>query len=311
VTLEERRHRREYFILWTVLGTMFDLFAADLITNSPRSHLQGTTDLPSFRKGCTSIAVLPRIIRPGKLFPSAGNFAARLLISGLLLAFMACGQSAVRPIARIAAGPLARPTRILLCDFTVNEIDVSEYQGIMRQQPANPNAAERQRNLGKFAADTLAAELAQALRQLGFTVDRVPRATPVESHDLLIDGQFENVDEGSPLRRLFIGFGSGAAKMETRARVYQGAERRKLLEFITTSDSGKFPGAVATAPAGIAAPATVGVGTVGSRVITSGPADVAAMAAANADQAARYLSEFFARQGWVDAAKVKKARIGY
>jgi hypothetical protein len=42
---------------------MFDLFAADLITNSPRWHLQGTTALPSFRKGCTSIAVLPRIVR--------------------------------------------------------------------------------------------------------------------------------------------------------------------------------------------------------------------------------------------------------
>lgn len=247
---------------------------------------------------------------PGKIFPSARNFAA-LLISGLLLALMACGQSAVRPIARIADGPLPRPTRILLCDFTINEIDVSEYQGIMRQQPANPNAAERQRNLGKFAAESMAAELARALRQLGFTVDRVPRATPVENHDLLIDGQFENVDEGSPLRRLFIGFGSGAAKMETRARVYQGAERRKLLEFIATSDSGKFPGAVATAPAAIAAPVTVGVGTVGSRAIVSGPADVAAMAAANADQAARYLSEFFARQGWIDPRQAKKARIGY
>jgi hypothetical protein len=240
-----------------------------------------------------------------------GTFAAHLLISGLLLGLTACGQSAVRPIARIADGPLPRPTRILLYDFAVDAVDVSEYQGIMRQQPANPNAAERQRDLGKFAANTLAANLAQALRQLGFTVDRVPRATPVENHDLLIDGQFENVDEGSPLRRLLIGFGSGAAKMETRARVYQGAERRKLLEFITTSDSGKFPGAVATAPAGIAAPVTAGVGLAGSRAITSGPSDVAAMAAANADQAARYLSEFFARQGWVDAAKIKKARIGY
>jgi hypothetical protein len=249
--------------------------------------------------------------RSGKTFRIAGKFAAHLLLSCSLFALTACGQSAVRPIARIADGPLPRPTRILLYDFAVNDVDVSEYQGIMRQQPANPNAAERQRDLGKFAADALAAELAQALRRLGFTVDRVPRATAVENHDLLIDGQFENVDEGSPLRRLFIGFGSGAAKMETRARVYQGAERRKLLEFITTSDSGKFPGAVATAPAAIAAPVTVGVGTTGGRAITSGPADVAAMAAANADQAARYLSEFFAQQGWVDAAKVKKARIGY
>ena len=249
--------------------------------------------------------------RSGKAFRIAGKSAARLLLSCSLFALTACGQSAVRPIARIVGGPLPRPARILLSDFAFNDVDVSEYQGMMRQQPANPNAAERQRNLGKFAADTLASELAQALRQLGFTVDRVPRATPVQDHDLLIDGQFENVDEGSPLRRLFIGFGSGAAKMETRARVYQGAERRKLLEFITASDSGKFPGAVATAPAGIAALVTVGVGMAGSHAITSGPSDVAAMAAANADQAARYLSQFFAQQGWVDAAKVKKARIGY
>ena len=247
----------------------------------------------------------------GKAFQIAGKSAAHLLLSCSLFGLIACGQSAVRPIARVAAGPLPRPTRILLYDFAVNDVDVSEYQGIMRQQPANPNAAERQRNLGKFAADTLATELALALRRLGFSVDRVPRATAVADNDLLIDGQFENVDEGSPLRRLLIGFGSGAAKMETRARLYQGAERRKLLEFITASDSGKFPGAVATSPAGIAAPVTVGVGTAGSRAITSGPTDVAAMAAANADQAARYLSEFFAQQGWLDTAKVQKARIGY
>ena len=238
------------------------------------------------------------------------NYAEHLFIFCLFVALNGCGQSAVRPIARVADGPLPRPTRILIYDFAVNDVDISEYQGIMHQQPANPNAAERQRDLGKFASETLAAELAQALRHLGFTVERVAPGTAVENFDLLIDGQFENVDEGSPLRRLLIGFGSGAAKMETRARLYQGSERRKILEFITTSDSGKFPGAVATAPAGIAAPVTVGVGAAGSRVATSGPTDVAAMAAANADQAARYLSEFFAQQGWVDAAKVKKARIG-
>ena len=59
----ERRQRRECFILCSALGTTFDLFAADLISNSPRLHLQGTTALPSFRKGCASIALLPRIIR--------------------------------------------------------------------------------------------------------------------------------------------------------------------------------------------------------------------------------------------------------
>jgi hypothetical protein len=37
---------------------------------------------------------------------------------------------------------------------------------------------------------------------------------------------------------------------------------------------------------------------------------VSLMAAASADQTLRYLSEFFVRQGWIDAAKIKKARIG-
>ena len=63
VTLEERRHRRDCFSLCSALGTMFDLCTADLITNLPRLHLQGTTVLPSFRKSCTSIATLPRMIR--------------------------------------------------------------------------------------------------------------------------------------------------------------------------------------------------------------------------------------------------------
>ena len=135
----------------------------------------------------------------------------------------------------------------------------------------------------------------------------------VEDHDLLIDGEFENVDQGNPLRRVIIGFGSGAARLETRARVYQGAERRRILEFIVTSESGTFPGAVATAPAVVAAPASVavGVGVTGGRVIDTGSTSVASMATSNAEQAARYLSEFFAKQGWIAASQAKKARIGY
>src|SRR5687767_15614226 len=63
VTLEERRHRRTCSIMGSVLGTMFDLFTAHLRANPPPLHRQGTTASPSFRKGCISIAVLPRIIR--------------------------------------------------------------------------------------------------------------------------------------------------------------------------------------------------------------------------------------------------------
>lgn len=39
--------------------------------------------------------------------------------------------------------------------------------------------------------------------------------------------------------------------------------------------------------------------------------DVARMAAASGDQAVRYLSEFFAKQGWIRADQVRKARMVY
>jgi hypothetical protein len=35
------------------------------------------------------------------------------------------------------------------------------------------------------------------------------------------------------------------------------------------------------------------------------------MAAASADQAVRYLSEFFAKQGWISQDMIKRARISY
>ena len=243
----------------------------------------------------------------------AGSFDFRLKFFCMLVALTACGQTAVRPVALTNETKLPRPARVLLQDFAIRDADVNEYQGIMRQQPANPNAVERQRELARIAVDTLAAELADRLRQLGFKVDKVGPGTAAEDHDLLIDGEFENVDEGNPLRRMIIGFGSGSARLETRARVYQGAERRKILEFIVSADSGKFPGAVATTPVVVAAPASVavGAGVTGSRAVASGSTTVAGMAASNAEQAARYLSEFFAKQGWIAASQAKKARLGY
>lgn len=240
----------------------------------------------------------------------APSFCWLSLLSAFLL-LLACGQSAVRPVTLSTHSNLPRPARILLSGFVIDRRDVNEYQGILRQQPANPNAIERQSELARLAANRFAAELAKGLRQLGFTVELVSPDRTIENDDLLIDGQFVKVDEGDLLRRLTIGFGSGAAKMETRARVYQGAARRKILEFITVTDSGKYPGMVATAPAAAAVPVSVTVGLTAARAVGSGPSNVGDMATASADQAVRYLSEFFARQNWIATNQAKKARIGY
>jgi hypothetical protein len=163
--------------------------------------------------------------------------------------------------------------------------------------------------------DALAEEVVDQLKLLGFVVERSARGTIASGSDLVIDGQFLTVNEGNPLHRLVIGFGNGASTVQARVQVYQAPDARKLLDFTTDSDSGKMPGAAATMGAGAVAAGGVTAGMVVANTAVSGvkvyKSDVARMAAASGDQAARYLSEFFAKQGWIRADQVRKARMVY
>ena len=238
-------------------------------------------------------------------------------IFGVLLCscLAACGQTGIRKEVLTQEKNLPKPARILVYDFAVSERDVFEYQGIMRQQPSIKNPVERERLIAQDVKDALAEEVADGLRKLGFTVDRVGRGTAATENEWLIDGQFLTVDEGNPLRRLVIGFGSGTSTVESRAQVYQGGSAQKVLEFTTHSDSGKMPGAAPMLGAGAAVQGGVTAGTVVANAAVSGvktyKSDVARMAAESGDQVVRYLSEFFAQQGWIRADQVRKARIAY
>jgi hypothetical protein len=231
------------------------------------------------------------------------------VLAGLLsfVFVLSCGQTGIRRAILTPETNLPRPGRILVYDFAVNEQEVKEYQGIMRQQPTIKDAAERERLLAQDVKDALAEELVDNLKSLGFVVERVARGTRATENDLVIDGQFLTVDEGNPLHRLVVGFGTGGSAVQTQVQAYQGPEARKLLEFTTQSDSSKLPGAAPTLGAGAVAQGGV---TAVSGVKTY-RSDVARMAAASGDQAARYLSEFFVKQAWIREDQVRKARKVY
>jgi hypothetical protein len=239
------------------------------------------------------------------------------IVSGALAFFFfsACGQTGVRNIKLTQEKNLSRPARILVADFAVSEREVREYQGIMRQQPTIKDPAERERQLAAEVKDALAGEVVDGLRALGFTVERVARGTQPTGNDMLIDGYFFTVDEGNPLHRLVIGFGSGASTVDSQVQVYQGDDSQRVLEFTTHSDSGILPGAAPTMAAGAVAQGGVTAGMVAANAAVSGvktyKSDVARMAAASGDQAVRYLSEFFVRQGWIRPDQVRKARRAY
>lgn len=241
--------------------------------------------------------------------------ASYVLPVALLFFIAACGQTAVRPLSRNQITNLPPPARILVYDFTMADTVVKEYQGILRQQPSEKNPAERESQIKRHASEAAAFELLNGLRGLGFSVARVTRGTLAGDNELLIDGKFLAVDQGDPLRRLLLGFGSGASKVKARVTVHQGAVGRMLLDFTIQSDSGKMPGAAATVPAGAAVQGGVTTSVIAGGAIGTGyeayRTDVAQMARATAEQSVRYLSEFFAKQGWIRADQVKKARIAH
>lgn len=240
--------------------------------------------------------------------------SSRFIGLAVALAFISfgCARTLVRPDPRVASSKLQPPERIVVNSLKIASSVVTEYQGILRQQPANPDPIAREREIARSVSEAFTAELIHGLRQMGFKVEVAAPASRIEDSDLVIDGQLLKIDEGNPLRRWVIGFGSGASRVETRIAGYRSKSRQKVVEFTTRADSGALPGAVATLPAAAVAPAGVGTGiTLGSaaaNVANGPPSQIKAMAASSGQQAVRYLTQFFIEQGWLNADHVQRAQ---
>ncbi len=247
---------------------------------------------------------------------SRRNLAQILAITLIGVCVGACARTVVRPETEMQSFGLPPPQRILVCDFALTEAEAAENQGPtkkMDNETSGTSEGEGDRKIGRQVANAMAEELVRGLRDLGFTVERGPRGTRIQRHQLLIDGEFLDVDKGSRLERLVIGFGAGASKVDTEVHVYYGMNRRKLLDFRTHADSGKMPGAAATMGAGAAVGVGITAGTVAASaaegIVKEYHSEVERMGGHSADQAVAYLSEFFAKQGWIRPDQVKKTKL--
>ncbi len=244
------------------------------------------------------------------------NLAQLVAIASIAVFVGACARTVVRPETDMQSFGLPRPQQIVVCDFAATEAEAAENQkpvNRMDNEKSSTLESERNRETGRQVANALARELVRGLHDLGFTVERKPRGTPIGRHQLLIDGEFIDVEEGNRLERLVIGFGAGASKVDTEIHVYYGAHSRKLLDFKTHADSGKMPGAAVTMGAGGAVGAGITAGTIAAEAAAGAvkeyQSEVERMAKHSADQAVDYLSEFFAKQGWIPPDQVKKPKV--
>jgi hypothetical protein len=251
----------------------------------------------------------------------AGSSRIGLIFLALAVTLAGCAGATITPESSAppsTAAGAARPARIVVNDFKFSASQVSENSAIgarlMNGFSSTP-ADQRQDAIGKQAAEALAAEIAKQLGDLGFTVVRGGANTQVADGDLVIDGEFLKVDEGNRLRRMVIGFGAGASKLDTQVNLFRVTEgtRQSLLQFTTHADSGKMPGAAVTMGAGAAAQggATAGMavanaGMAGGKMYTS---QVEYLSDKTADQTVAYLSQYFAQQGWISADQAQKVKL--
>ncbi len=234
----------------------------------------------------------------------------------LVMTTVGCARSGIRPMYHDREAALARPDQILVYTFAVSAAEVTENQGLfgrLAKGLSTTTSDERELEVGRQVADRMAADLVAGIRELGVDAVRADRSTTVAANALLVTGQFLNLDEGNRLRRLVIGFGAGASKVDTSVQVLTRTTSgdRTVLEFTTHADSGKMPGAAVTMGAGAAAQGGATAGMAAAHVAIGGAkayrSTLDAMAGRSADQAVAYLSEFFGKQGWIPPDKVKRA----
>jgi hypothetical protein len=214
----------------------------------------------------------------------------------------------------------AYPTQIAVQDFEFASSAVTENTSVFHQATnlaRSSSADERRLAIGRDAATTLSDEIAKRLRKDGFNVARVhgDDEVPIQSNFLLVTGRLIDVDEGNRFERVAVGFGSGESRLATEVHVFRmvNGEKAGVLNFITDANSGKMPGIAASMGLGelVLGPVTAiaaveNAASSGQKIYSS---QMEYLAGESGDHVARYLSQYFATEGWISKNKAKSVHL--
>lgn len=259
----------------------------------------------------------------------------RLSTAITVLAFacvtMSCAKAAVTARQNYAEKEkLPNPDRIIVYDFaaTPEEMPADDPFIDLSDKPSRPQTADEV-ILGRKLGAEIAGELVKEILALGMPAERSSTGLTPGIGDLLIKGVFVSIDEGSRLKRIFIGFGSGAGELKTLVEIYQITTEgpRPLVSEEITAKGGKMPGMLFAVPAAVlagpaalsmaavaapgpaaAAAASGPAAAVGQSTVTSGstnvaselgPESIGAAAKKTAKEITNALTRIFARHGWI------------
>jgi hypothetical protein len=235
------------------------------------------------------------------------NFISRSIGAMLAVGLIGCAGASVTQQSQSAPAASTRPSQIVVYPFAVNANEVTLNQSILQRAYRNFSGEDQSAEQTKLAHDTaqkICDSVSASLVKKGYSASCQPRGAAIAADNaMVIDGQFTDINEGNRLRRLVIGFGAGASKLDTSVQVFQRADgaSNQLLDFTTHADSGHMPGAAVMAPAGAAAGA--GAAAVAGTNVAMGGAKTYTSATGyladkTADQIVDSVTKYYAQQGW-------------
>lgn len=217
-----------------------------------------------------------------------------LLLAAPLGVTTGCRSAEITQLQRYRGKPVQQPRRVYVYDFRTDDAQVRLADD--SEDPAP---------VAKAVAKALSLVLVEALEDFHIPVERRVGPLDVPEDSVALHGELVRVDEGSRARRVLVGFGSGASRLETLARVYlpgpMGPE--KMAEYRTTSTSGRKPGVLTTLPIGVLAQGLTGLVLLinaGSATLGELNAAVGGDAEETASEWAEALEQLFHENGWLD-----------
>ena len=228
----------------------------------------------------------------------------------LVLAVATFGCAGAQVTQQSSAAPISAspPTAVIVYPFAVDTSDVSLNSSLFQvayRNMSGANQTEQEDQLAHQTAHNICVQVAANLTQKGITTTCLQRGVPPTGNNVLVlDGQFTDISEGNRLRRMVIGLGAGASKVDTVVQVIQKTPQgsSELLDFATSADSGYMPGAGITGPAGAAAGGATAAASLGVNLAAGGLKNVTSstgyLVDKTTDQIVQQMVNYYNRQGW-------------
>jgi len=163
-----------------------------------------------------------------------------------LVVLAGCASTNVTERQYYEGSKLARPDRIIVHDIATTPEDIPAGSVIAGQVDGHtlPQTAE-QVAVGRQLGAQIAKDLVADIQSWGLPAVRAAGQPAPRVGDIVLMGYFASVDSGSAVKRMVLGFGSGAADLKTAVEGYVMTDKglKRLGSGDVDAGTGKAPGA--------------------------------------------------------------------